>query len=274
VFLCGGGAYSAGAGAFLSRELELPVEELPAPAIEIGPAVQAERKAELARFAKSIGLALGLSTRSMGLDLRRGPLSYERGFGWVREKVPLLAGLSTVIVCSFFFSTCMEMRAATTERESLEKALGVVTKEVLGESTSTPARANELLGQLTAVNDEDPLPHADAFDVMVKLSDEAIIPKTMIHDIEELDVQKGHVVVHGIVGSIPDAQSISSSLSNEKCFQDVKITRTNQMVGDSSRQKYILEFDEKCPEDVHGKRKKEKDSEASASPSSSAGGGK
>jgi general secretion pathway protein L len=272
VFLCGGGAYSQGAASFLSRELELPVEELPAPAIEQGPGVPLERKAELARFAKSIGLALGLSTRSLGLDLRRGPLSYERGFGWVREKVPLLAGLSTVIVCSFFFSTCMEMRATSTERDSLEKALGIVTKDVLGEETSSASRANELLGQLTAVNDEDPLPHADAFDVMVKLSEETVIPKTMIHDIDELDVQKAHVVVHGIVGSIPDAQSIQSALSNEKCFVDPKITRTNQVIGDSSRQKYVLEFDEKCPEDVKGGKKK--DAQASASPSSSTGGGK
>ena len=184
--------------------------------------------------------------------------------------MPLLAGLSTVIACSFFFSTCMEMRAASTERESLEKGLAIVTKDVLGEETSSAARANELLGQLTAVNDEDPLPHADAFDVMVKLSEETVIPKTMIHDIDELDVQKAHVVVHGIVGSIPDAQSIQSALSNEKCFMDAKISRTNQVIGDSSRQKYVLEFDEKCPEDIKGGRKK--DAQASASPSSSTGG--
>jgi general secretion pathway protein L len=272
VYLCGGGAFSKGAASFLSGELELPVEELPAPSLELGELIRQEHKTSMARFAKAIGLALGLSTRSLGLDLRRGPLSYERGFGWVREKVPLLAGLSTVIVCSFFFSTCMEMHATSTERASLEKALGIVTKDVLGEETTSASRAGELLGQLTAVNDEDPLPHADAFDVMAKLSEETIIPKTMVHDIEELDVQKAHVVVHGIVGSVGDAQSIAGALASEKCFVSPSITRTNQMVGDSSRQKYVLEFDEKCPEDIKGGKKK--DAQASASPSASAGGGR
>ena len=186
----------------------------------------------------------------------------------MREKIPLLAGLSTVIVCSFFFSACMELRASSLDRVSLEKALGTVTKEVLGEDTSSASRANELLGQLTAINDEDPMPHADAFDVMVQLSEETVIPKTMNHDIDELDVQKSHVVVHGIVGSIPDVESIKTELANMKCFSEVKIARTNQVVG-GDRQKYVLEFDEKCPEDIKGGKKK--DTQA-AGASSSAGG--
>jgi general secretion pathway protein L len=151
----------------------------------------------------------------------------------------------------------------------LEKALGVVSKEVLGEETTSPARANELLGQQTASTDEDPLPHSDAFDVMVKLSED--IPQSMVHDIEELDVQKGHVVVHGIVGTIPDAQSIAASLRAEQCFADVKITRTTQVIG-GDRQKYVLDLDEKCPEDMKSAKKKE--ATASAAPSSSSGGEK
>ena len=42
------------------------------------------------------------------------------------------------------------------------------------------------------------------------------IPSTMVHDIEELDVQKGHVTVRGIVGSMSDAQAIASTLSEDK----------------------------------------------------------
>jgi general secretion pathway protein L len=122
----------------------------------------------------------------------------------------------------------------------------------------------------TAINDEDPLPHSDAFDVMVKLSED--IPQSMTHDIEELDVQKGHVVIHGIVGTIPDAQAIATSLRAEKCFSDVKITRTNQMVG-SPRQKYVLEFDIRCPEDQKGgAKKKDTGGASSASGAPSAGG--
>jgi hypothetical protein len=82
-------------------------------------------------------------------------------------------------------------------------------------------------------------------------------------------VQKGHVIVHGIVGTIPDAQAIMTSLKSERCFSDVKITRTNQVVG-GERQKYVMEFDLKCSEDVHGTPKKG----SGATPAPSASGGK
>jgi general secretion pathway protein L len=77
----------------------------------------------------------------------------------------------------------------------------------------------------------------------------------MTHDIDELDVQKNHAVVHGIVATVADAQQIRTNLANERCFSDPKITRTTQMVGDT-RQKYVLEFDLKCPEDQKGGDKK------------------
>ncbi|MEO6573352.1 MAG: hypothetical protein ABIP89_05910, partial [Polyangiaceae bacterium] len=184
---------------------------------------------------------------------------------------PVLAGLAAVITVSFFFSAGAQLYASAKERSTLESALAIVTGEVLGEATSSADRANELLAQQVGAADEDPLPHADAFDVMVKLSED--IPQSMVHDIEELDVQKGHVVVHGVVGSIPDAQAIATSLRNEKCFQDVKITRTNQVVG-GERQKYVLEFELKCPEDVKGTPKKPGSAPASTATAASSGGGK
>jgi hypothetical protein len=93
----------------------------------------------------------------------------------------------------------------------------------------------------------------------------------MTHDVEELDVQKGHVVLRGIVGSIPDAQQIASTLSDESCLSDVKIKSTTQAVG-SDRQKYVLELDVKCPEDVKSPSKKKGDSSASSGTSMSLGG--
>src|SRR5690606_30938759 len=128
--------------------------------------------------------------------------------------------------------------------------------------TTSAERAKALLGQQTAINDDDPLPHADAFDVMVKLSEQ--IPQSMTHDIEELDVQKNHVIVHGIVNTVADTETIRTNLKNERCFSEPKITRTTQMVGEN-RQKYVLEFDLKCPEDQKGGEKK-----SAASPVASA----
>lgn len=263
LFLCGGGAYVSGAEAFLSSAIDMPVEALPMPTIEMAMgAMTPDFAATNARFAKAIGLALGLGPRQTGLNLRKGPLAFERGFAWIKEKVPILAGLAAVILVSFFFSAWAQLYAKSKEKTALEGALGQVTKEVLGEETQSAERAKDLLAKQTAINDEDPLPHADAFDVMVKISE--LIPQSMVHDIEELDVQKGHVVLHGIVGSIPEAQQIKTNVANEKCFSDAKITRTNQVVGDN-RQKYVLEFDIKCPEDQKGGKAKKPGAAASAS---------
>ncbi len=270
LFLCGGGAFVSGAEAFLSSALEVPVEVLPVPSLEMV-SVSADHVVALARFAKAIGLALGLGPRALGLNLRKGPLAFERGFAWVKEKVPLLAGLAAVIVVSFLFSAWAQLYATSKEKAVLEQSLGLVTKDVLAEETSSAARASELLASQTTLSDDDPLPHADAFDVMVKLSE--LIPPSMTHDIEELDIQKQHVIVHGIVGSIPDAQAIKTALATERCFVDPKITRTNAQVG-STAQKYVLEFDIKCPEDTKGGGKKAPSLAASASASPSATGGK
>lgn len=267
VLLCGGGAFVSGAEGFLAGELEIPVAQLPAPSLDTA-TLDSESTRELPRYAKAIALAVSLAGRGAGLNLRRGPLAFERGFSWVRERIPLLAGLAAVILVSFVFTAWARLYAVRSERATLEDALGSVTKEVLGTEATTAQEAQDLLAKEVALTDEDPMPHADAFDVMVRLSE--AIPNSMVHDIEELDVQKNHVVVHGVVGSIPDAQGIASTLSETPCMSDVKIKSTTQQIG-SDRQKYVMEFDLKCPEDVKGPPKKKS---AAAAGSSAGGGGK
>jgi len=270
VFLCGGGAFVSGAESFLSNELEIEVTVLPPPPMEYE-VPQPDQLRQLARYAKALGLALGLGSRPLGLDLRKGPLAYERGFGWLRERVPVLAGLGAVIVVSFFFSAAVQLYGLGKEKDTVEAALASVTKEVLGEETSSAERANELLSQQTG-GEDDPMPHADAFDVMVRLSE--AIPSSMTHDIEDLDVQKGHVILHGLVASSNDAQSIGTSLRSDPCFSDVQIKRIDQAVGKDDRKKYVLEFDLKCPEDQKGGKKPGANASSSASAASSASGGK
>ncbi len=131
VFLCGGGGvYAASAEAFFAADLGIPVEKLPPVALELV-GIAPERLEQLPVFAKALALALGLNGRALGLDLRRGPLSYERGFAWVREKVPILAGLAAVIVVSFLFSAWAQLYASNKDVTTLEAALETVTKDVL-----------------------------------------------------------------------------------------------------------------------------------------------
>jgi general secretion pathway protein L len=267
VYLVGTGAGTPGARAFLEGELGIEVQDLPPARLDDE---APDKLASVPRFAKALSLALSLTARGKGYNLRRGPLAYERGYGFLREKVPLLSGLFAVVIFSFFFSTWAELRALGQERETLETALGAVTKEVFGENTSEPRRAMELLDKSVVGADDDPLPHADAFDVMVQLAQ--AVPDGMTHDIEELDIQRGHVTVHGIVPTIPDAQQIATTLKTVRCFQDVKIVRTNQELG-GDRQKYAMEFDIKCP--VEGKDKdKGAPAGSGSAPAGSSPGGK
>jgi general secretion pathway protein L len=254
VYLCGDGAFASGAEPFLSGALNLPVHVMPPPDLDVS-ALSTSDVADLPRYAKAMAIALSLAGRGSGLNLRRGPLVFERGFGWVREKIPVLAGLLSVIVFGFVFSAWARLHVATAERRALEGALASVTQEVLGTQATSASEAQSLLLKEAALNDEDPMPHADAFDIMVRLSD--AVPPSMKHDIEELDVQKGHVLVRGIVGSIPDAQSIQATLAEDRCLSDVKLKSTTQAVG-SDRQKYLLELDLKCPEDAKPTTKKKK----------------
>jgi general secretion pathway protein L len=182
----------------------------------------------------------------------------------VREKIPVLAGLAAVIVVSFLFSAYAQLYAANKDQTALEAALGVVSGEVLGEETTSAARAQELVSQQSGGAGDDPMPHVDAFDVMVKLSED--ISSSTVHDVEELDVQKQHATVHGIVGTIPEAQSIKTSLESERCFKEVNVSRFNKMVG-GERQKYVLDIDLRCEDDATKKSKK------SSSSTGSSGGG-
>jgi|HubBroStandDraft_2_1064218.scaffolds.fasta_scaffold01751_3 general secretion pathway protein L len=270
VVLCGGGAFVSGAEGFLSGELEMPVQLLPEPALDVS--TLGDQARELPRYAKAVALALSLSGRAAGMNLRRGALTFERGFAWVRDRLPVLAGLAAVVLVSFVFSGWSRFYEIHAERGALQRALGAVTKEVLGTEADTAQDAQDLLAKEAALTESDPMPHADAFDVMVRLSE--AVPSTVTHDVEELDVQSGHVTIRGVAGSIPEAQSIATALGENKCMNDVKIKSTTQAVG-GDRQKYLMEFQLKCPEDAKASKKKG-DSSAATAGSGNAGesGGK
>ncbi|HEX4337882.1 MAG TPA: pilus assembly protein PilM [Polyangiaceae bacterium] len=249
VFLTGGGAAAAGAIDYLAAEVQLPVTHLPPPRIE---GLTDDQIAALPRFSRALGLALGLRGRAKDLDLRRGGLSYQRGFAFLKEKAPLLASLGGVILLSFFFSTWAELRSLSHEHEKLSTDLAALTKDALGEETTDPDHARELLEGATARAEVDPMPHIDGFDTMVELS--KAVPTTIVHDVEEMDFSREHLKLRGIVSSAAEAQQIADALKTNKCFTDVKITKVSQVVN-GTRQKYQLESDLKCPEDAVANKK-------------------
>jgi general secretion pathway protein L len=254
IYLSGGGAQAAGAEVFLASELRTRVAPLPPPRLE---GLTPEQLVVVPRFAKAIALALGLAGRSRAPNLRQGALEAQRSYPFLREKIPLFTGLGAVIVASFGFSIVAEMQSLNAEHAALTDSLRATSQAVLGEATEDPGRARELLEQGPG-DEDDPLPRADAFDVMVQLS--KAVPKETVHDVVELDVARGHVSIQGTVPGIPDVQPVAEKMKEHKCFRDVKVPRTSQFGQD--KQRYVLEFDIKCDE---AKKKKGKGAEPAAS---------
>lgn len=257
MYLIGGGASVQGAELYLSTEVGLSILPLPQPKLE---GITPEQAAALPRFAKALALALGLAGRARGLNLRRGALEAERSYPFLREKIPLLAGLGTVIALSFGFSVVAELRGLDAEKEGLLTSLGAASRDVLGEETSDPERARELLESGPGGGDEDPMPRVDAFDVMVQLS--KAVPKEVVHDVIELDVNRGHATITGVVPSVADAQAIGEKLKEHRCLRDVKVGRFSQFA--EGKQKYVLEMDLRCEDKKKKKSGAEPDSSASA----------
>ncbi|HOT10211.1 MAG TPA: pilus assembly protein PilM, partial [Polyangiaceae bacterium] len=202
VYLTGPGSTLPGAEAYLSSELGVQMMALPAPRME---GMTPELQQKLPSMMRAVALAMGLTRTQASVNLRQGPLSYERGFSYLQEKIPLLVGIFFLIFVSFLFSTWMEWRSLSKQTDVLEEALAMVTKQVVGEAIRDPEMAEDAVSVTTSKAD-DPMPTVDGFDVMIEIS--KAVPEDMKHDIEELDYQKGKVTIHGIVSTIPEAQQI------------------------------------------------------------------
>lgn len=255
VYLTGGGAAAAGAEAYLAAELGVPVVGLPKPDVD---GLTPDQIDALPRFARALGLALGLRGRARDLDLRRGELAYQRSYTFLKEKAPLLAALGATILVSFFFATWAELRSLGREHDALAQELASASKEALGEETDDADRVKELLENAASRAEVDPMPHFDGFDLMVELS--KAVPASITHDIEELEFSREHARIRGIVGSAAEAQQIADAMKQNKCMSDVKITKVSQVVN-STRQKYQLEADVKCPEDAAATKRAEAEEE-------------
>jgi general secretion pathway protein L len=244
VHLCGGGAEAVGIIEYLAAYLKIPVGRLPALGL-LAPAtgwdaIDPER--DVPRFAKSIALALSLRAGSKDLNLRKGELSYQRGYGFLKNKIPLLAGLAAVTFASFLFSAWAESRSLAREKADLGEAMSLLSGQILNEETDDIDRVLELLNQGIKL-EKDPQPEIDGFELAVTLAEK--IPKDFEHDVAEIDLQRGHVNLRGVVNSADQAHKIAEALKEKQCFKDVTISQITQEPK-TSRQKYSMEFELRC----------------------------
>jgi general secretion pathway protein L len=247
VYLSGGGALVADLPRWLSGELQMQVEILTMQGLE-----DEAKRPDTLRFARAIGIALSAAPKRRGLDMRRGPLTFERGYGFLREKIPILAGLGATVLVSFLFATWTRARNLSADRLTLEQTLEATTREVLGEATSAPERVAELVGSKGPAGDDDPMPRADVMDVLVQISE--LIPTSKFkHDIEKLEVQRAvsggsRVIISGIAPTGADVSTIEGNLKTYRCFVNPTVTKKTKAIADD-RQKYTLETELRCPEE-------------------------
>ncbi len=242
VYLCGGGADTAGITEYLTENAGVEVALLPEP--EFGAALTEDQRAVWRRYARSMGVALSLRSGSKDLNLRKGALAFQRGYGFLKERIPLLSALGGALLLSFLFSAWAENRALSQEKESLSAALGQLSKQILEEESTDANYVQELLDKGLR-REKDPQPEIDAFQLAILLSKH--IPLDLEHEIDELDLARNHVKLRGIAKSTEAAQKIAENLKTETCFKDVAIAKISQY-RNTTRQSYSMEFEIRCEE--------------------------
>jgi len=248
LYVTGDGANMSGLHEYLAARLG--VEVLSLPACQIGSLTphDAER---LPLFARALGAALQGVT-GKGLDLRKGPLAFERGYQHLKARAPLSASLLGVVLVSFLFSIWAESRALDAEHEAILKSLELVTQSTFGQATSDPDEAEVELEKARKIRPEDPMPYMDGLGAAVALAE--VLPADLVHDTEEFDFDqgrdkaKGKLKIRGQVGSADDAQKVAQLLSDHVCLEEAKITKITQVVN-SEKERYALEALVSCPED-------------------------
>lgn len=242
VYLCGGGSYTEGIATYLGEMSGVPTELLPEP--QLASSLTEDQRAVWRRYARSLGVAMALRAGSKDLNLRRGPLAFQHGYGYLKERLPLLAGLGVAVLLSFLFSAWAENRALAQEKESLELTLATLSKQVLEEESTDADYVQELLDKGLR-REKDPQPEIDAFTLAILLAKH--IPLEFEHEVDELDLARNHVKLRGIAKSTESAQKIAENLKLEPCFKDIAISKISQY-RNTSRQTYSMEFEIRCEE--------------------------
>jgi hypothetical protein len=195
-------------------------------------------------------LAMALAMRGIGraagrIDLRKGDLALSRGTQVLREKALVLGLAAFSVVASWGFATYTRYTELRSERERLSQVLARVTLDTFGQRVTDPARARSMARGGGAETETNPVPAADALDVIGVLS--ARIPESIHHDVTQLDVTDERVQLQGLVDSLAERDQIVDAIDDFQCFQNIQRGRTQRNPGDN-RQQYALEFELRCPD--------------------------
>lgn len=250
-FVSGASFDSQALATWLSERLGKRVDVLPLPE-----AINGEN-GNRQGFTRALALAGYTASRANALDLLQGEFAPKRTIGALRQKLPLLAACGLLVGVALGFSVYARYSVLAGEREVLRSELAKMTKELLQEETSSPARAQELLARGRHI--EDPLPEYDAYNVLETIT--SSIPTEIKHDTRRLHIEltedgkEGRFEIQGTVQSIGQRDQIASNLEQHECIHDLVRGQTTSGTGDQAVN-YKLEGAVRCPGQGHDDSKK------------------
>ncbi len=243
------------------------VAPMPAGTIQVAPTA-----GETALWEAPVAVALaarGLA-RSKRLDFRKGALAVTGSAQVFRERAPYFIAASLAIVCFWGLATWARYKSLVAERDRLAETLANVTQNVFGERVTDPDRAASMARGERGSEVDDPMPPADAYDVLGVLSTR--ITDDIRHDVEQLDIRGEHVQLQGVVNTLQDRDHVVEALGRYECFSAVRPGRATTNPGDN-RQKYTLEIEFRCPEAQARTQERSGRSNARTNGAGGAGGG-
>ena len=228
VLLTGGTARLPGLAAYLSEELEVPVQLWTGRRPESVPHVEEEDPTDAGadpggvdtRFALCTAAAWAGARGNKQIDLRKGPFVYKASLSILRQKAAHLGALAAAIIVCITIDATMALGRLRDEREMLQGQLKSQTQELFGEPRLNGREVATLLRK--SFKDEmAPVPKATAYDLLGEISRKAPANEDIKLDILELDIRPKKVFIRGTVGSAAAVDALQEKLRAIECFEEI-----------------------------------------------------
>ncbi|MFO8070245.1 MAG: pilus assembly protein PilM [Polyangia bacterium] len=267
VLLCGGSSRLAGLDQLIADEIGLPVELHEAPVGGLMKSLESGLDGRLAVLGHGLARSEELQ-RSRRVNVRRGTLAFKGDYTFLRRRLIWIAACVMAVIFAWIFASYAEYAVLESEAEKQRERIAQMTEKLFGKPISDQ---QEIIDQLGGGEAETlPMPDYDAFDLVVELSRR--IPKSVVHDVERLEIKPKRLSMKAIVDSELTSASPDAGVSEfgmedgglddtmevieptdlirqqlagfEACFKDIRIGKVQTV---NERKRYQMEIDSKCP---------------------------
>lgn len=225
--LVGGGSKIRHLASYLAEALGIPV----APGLAVEQAVERQAAAER-RPAFALALALALSTggakRVSKINLRRGDFAFAGSMEHLRRRLPFMVGALAALLLLAIVGAIVRFQVVGDRLDAVNEQFCLATEKVVGRRVCEPAVALSLLSQPSGELGSFRLPERSAYLVAAEISAAMPQPLSEATRIVELDVSNERARIEGRTSSFEAVDQLSTALSKNPCFGEVKKNRLNK----------------------------------------------